>query len=751
MIAGLKTDEDDLGGNDNPHYVVARLVAALSRFELMYLFQSFGGNVVNCVLEKLEEIMGSKPSELQRITQMFQFFASSSFKRLVLTWGKVEVREPREAHGHFALSVNSTYWPFGQMLSLELFLYLNKEPFQILFGSHTQEPDSNGDIRLHRPQELLLHFIMGERTHLIYRGTLNTTVDVVSSFITNALTFNGADPSNHPLYKLVHERTWRSATMILKLLTSPEYTSPQEVTRVAVEVWHNHITWAEIIRNTLYRNRYDGSGEIVALNLPQEIGDEEGGEDFETVGGRPNGSGSRWYENLVESENDSYAGVTYYQDRYTLNIQSNNQPPQERLNELIRSHHDDQRGPIIRGQTPFNQMSTASKINMLNFSFARLAAAVATRFHNQFNPGIDQRLRSLRDHFLNLHNEIFNTFRRPNQDGADEIEPPLSDLEQAERLEAFFREGYPNPNGFDLPQPSDPEAIYENPLEEAATRAIARGKRLFAKDCRCCPPATMEVKLTNLPVGFEDRDVSCSSLDPIYSPCSPERDGIDSPPRPRPRMYGPPYSDRELQHGFELESTLGGSNEETQRVINSRSWLGSTSRSNAPIPAATTTTTTTSLNPNSSHSSSASSIAVFALQELMEAGLVAEHRPTSQANGTRFGEADHPGPLLCDQCKRETNNSCDMCKTRGLCDICEKEKEYCTTCAPIFASYENIPFRDCISCTSSTQHWCSNCEKDGEKYFLGVQMGRPYCHRCFSDHPYCPVCSPDRKRPLNSS
>ena len=136
-----------------------------------------------------------------------------------------------------------------------------------------------------------------------------------------------------------------------------------------------------------------------------------------------------------------------------------------------------------------------------------------------------------------------------------------------------------------------------------------------------------------------------------------------------------------------------------------------------------------------------------ALEELMEAGLVAEHRPTSHASGSRIGEASHPGPLLqCDQCSINTDNKCDMCKIRGLCIECEKNKEYCTSCAPAFASYNNAPFRECISCKSSTQHWCSKCEKDGQQYFLGVQLGRPYCHRCFSDHPHCPVCSPEPKR-----
>ena len=138
-------------------------------------------------------------------------------------------------------------------------------------------------------------------------------------------------------------------------------------------------------------------------------------------------------------------------------------------------------------------------------------------------------------------------------------------------------------------------------------------------------------------------------------------------------------------------------------------------------------------------------------QEPIEAGLVVEHRPTSQANGTRIGEASHPGPLTCNRCQEKTNNTCDICKTRGLCHKCEEKREYCTTCAPIFASYENVPFRDCISCKSSTQHWCSNCEKDGKEYFLGVQMGRPYCHRCSLDHPYCPVCSPEPTRLLNPS
>ena len=139
-------------------------------------------------------------------------------------------------------------------------------------------------------------------------------------------------------------------------------------------------------------------------------------------------------------------------------------------------------------------------------------------------------------------------------------------------------------------------------------------------------------------------------------------------------------------------------------------------------------------------------------QEPIEAGLVVEHRPTSQANGTRIGEASHPGPLTCNRCQEKTNNNtCDICKTRGLCDKCEEKREYCTTCAPIFASYENVPFRDCISCKSSTQHWCSNCEKDGKEYFLGVQMGRPYCHRCSLNHPYCPVCSPEPTRLLNPS
>ena len=127
---------------------------------------------------------------------------------------------------------------------------------------------------------------------------------------------------------------------------------------------------------------------------------------------------------------------------------------------------------------------------------------------------------------------------------------------------------------------------------------------------------------------------------------------------------------------------------------------------------------------------------------------VIEHRPTSEANAHRFGEASHPGPLLCDQCAGETTNTCDMCKRQGLCIKCEKDREYCTQCAPIFASYANVPMRDCISCASSTQHWCSNCEKDGEKDFLGVQMGRPYCHRCFLDHPHCPVCSPEPKHLL---
>ena len=157
MIAGLETDEHDMGPRyhrDNPHYEAARLVAALSRFELTYLFQSFGQRVVDLVLNELDRILNPEdpltppPTELQRVTHMFRYFTSEGFRAQVLQWGRIEVRQPREAHESFAPSVKDTYWPFGQMLSLELFLLLNREPLQILFGKRLARPDKDGNVQL---------------------------------------------------------------------------------------------------------------------------------------------------------------------------------------------------------------------------------------------------------------------------------------------------------------------------------------------------------------------------------------------------------------------------------------------------------------------------------------------------------------------------------------------------------------------------------------------------------------------------
>jgi hypothetical protein len=323
------------------------------------------------------------------------------------------------------------------------------------------------------------------------------------------------------------------------------------------------------------------------------------------MSGRPNNSGSRWYQTVKETAN----GQLYF-DHYSLTIESGNLPPREQLDQLIRDHHDDEQTPIIRGQSYFNRMPTESKFDMLDFMFARLASSFRLRLHDQLPSNIDRFLGSIRVDLLSLYHDVFDTVRRPNANMADEVEPPLSDEEKAARLENFLEKGYPIAN-LQLSPINIVEPV--RGLEEIESRAAIERERAYSTVCRCCPQPRRKVELYNLRQGLFDAEEDEMDIQPSYSPCN-------TPPH---KVFGSPYSEMELDHLFGFDSTLGG-REEVQHGINSAQRYGQSNSSSSSsssdaidLPMTTTTrppgsrqedeATTSSLSSSTSSSSSSSS------------------------------------------------------------------------------------------------------------------------------------------------
>ena len=688
---------------ENPHIKRLKLLAQCSKVELFKVFEVFGQSVCEEVMDKYDsiekEVILRSGSRADACESMFAFFISENFVWRMTNWANICLGRAQQWQPFHLVENKCAAWPFGEPMTMEVLLSRNRERLDCIFGKPPEDPEipwPSCEMRY------LLKYIFGDHEYNHIKRILNPNIlGTPNRLLSRRVQIAEALMDNCVDYALVRD------SLSLEYGLGPFKQEDEKfLHNIEIKIFllssDQFVNHREIvdIATAVYFGHTTWEAEVQTLLATQRRASTD---IFRDSPRRNIARGNRieWDFN-AELETDAQ---NLWDSRYMAGVKkrppdpSEGEPkepnarvliavPQDRHATLVRVADT----PYRRGAVAFETMSVARKIDFLNLMLTRIANSLPrTDFEHRISTwDWDLVLNALRFNLYDLYYRVHETVRMPNLPGErrEENQPPLSRLEKVTMVERFLSNNFP----------VLPDEIPARGLEEdlPQTGFVLEEEELVRR---------AKERIYNTHQVHQHSYIHVSELANLLVP----EDIAPVIESPRPRVeesLEPMYSPASPPHD------IGDGGGEEQVLV-----------SNIDI----------------------------AMQEVIEAGLVAEHRPTSQANGTRFGEGDHPGPLLCDQCRRETNNTCDMCKARGLCDICEKEKEYCTTCAPIFASYENIPFRDCISCTSSTQHWCSNCEKDGEKYFLGVQMGRPYCHRCFSDHPYCPVCSPDRKRPLNSS
>ena len=385
--------------------------------------------------------------------------------------------------------------------------------------------------------------------------------------------------------------------------------------------------------------------------------------------------------------------------------------PQERREALFRREGE----PYRRGTVAFDEMTAFQKLDFLNFMLTRLANFVSSSELRSFGfeppVGWHHTLTHLANELYDLYYQVTGTLRKVNtpQERKEEFEEPLSRAEKVAMVERFLS------NNFHLQPDEIPIAGLER--DSSTNGYILQEEEIVRRaEARILSKLQTQQSLTanDMAEAFVERDEpqATPQIDDRHSPGhTPQRYWGSPEPTYSPPDSPEPDAFHEEKHNDETEPTPV----RTDRETGNGGGFGNVSNIRATVE-------------------------------------TAENRPNSAMSGLRIGEATHPGPscskdtpgaLECENCEAWTTRKCGICKIEGFCDECVSYLEYCQDCAPHFAHYRNMPpFRNCTSCQSLTQDWCSRCRGDT----VANRKGVPYCSGCASEHPHCNNCrEPDAR------